>query len=192
MRRSSGESCAPSTSPINPRPTSMASGSTRSSDSTLSLAAAGLPASSDGVPPPARATSFLRIFQPAAQAPQPKQQERQFRHAGKRRQRHSTPPASMIGCELPRICLWNSAPSRASLLARVTISAPEMEIISAGMTVTRPSPMVSTVYVSIALRRSIPCCSTPIRKPAMMLIAVIRMLATASRCVKRDAPSMAP
>ena len=57
----------------------------------------------------------------------------------------STPPASMSGCELPRICLWNSAPRRASLLARVTIRAPEMEIISAGITVTRPSPMVSTV-----------------------------------------------
>jgi hypothetical protein len=50
-----------------------------------------------------------------------------------------------MGCELPKICLWNSAPRRASLKARVTIRAPEMEIISAGITVTRPSPMVSTV-----------------------------------------------
>jgi hypothetical protein len=30
-------------------------------------------------------------------------------------------------------------------LARVTISAPEIEIMSAGITVTRPSPMVNIV-----------------------------------------------
>ena len=33
----------------------------------------------------------------------------------------------------------------AAELARVTIRAPDMEIMSAGITVTRPSPMVSTV-----------------------------------------------
>jgi len=36
------------------------------------------------------------------------------------------------------------------VLARVTIKPPEIEIINAGITVTRPSPMVSTVYVSNA------------------------------------------
>ena len=41
--------------------------------------------------------------------------------------------------------LAKSAPSRASELARVTIRPPEIEIISAGITVTRPSPMVRTV-----------------------------------------------
>ena len=39
---------------------------------------------------------------------------------------------------------------------------------------------------------SMPCCRTPIRKPAMMLMPVMRMLAIASRWVKRDAPSIAP
>ncbi len=56
-----------------------------------------------------------------------------------------TPAASSSGCELPKICRWNSAPRRASELARVTIRPPDIEIISAGITVTRPSPMVRTV-----------------------------------------------
>ena len=42
---------------------------------------------------------------------------------------------------------------------------PEIETISAGITVTRPSPMVRTVYVCSACCRSMPCCSTPIRNP---------------------------
>ena len=69
---------------------------------------------------------------------------------------------------------------------------PDTEIISAGMTVTRPSPIVRMVYVWSAFLSSIPCWSTPIKKPAMMLMLVIKMLAMASRCVKREAPSMEP
>ena len=57
----------------------------------------------------------------------------------------STPLASSSGSDLPKTCFWNSAPSFASELARVTIKPPEIEIISAGITVTSPSPMVSTV-----------------------------------------------
>ena len=40
--------------------------------------------------------------------------------------------------------------------------------------------------------RSMLCCSTPIRNPAMIFTPVMMMLAMASRCVKREAPSMAP
>src|SRR5664279_5069557 len=65
MRRNNGDSWAPSTKPISPSPTSIASGSTLNSDSTLSLALAGMPASA------ASATSFWRIFQPAADAGKP-------------------------------------------------------------------------------------------------------------------------
>ena len=82
----------------------------------------------------------------------------------------STPLARPSGSALPNSCLLNSSPSRFSEPARVTIRPPETEIISAGMTVTRPSPIVRTVYVSSARRKSMPCCSTPIRKPARMLM----------------------
>src|SRR5664279_5639498 len=69
MRRNNGDSWAPSTKPISPSPTSIASGSTLNSDSTLSLALAGLPASAAGAA--VSATSVWRIFQPAADAGKP-------------------------------------------------------------------------------------------------------------------------
>ena len=56
-----------------------------------------------------------------------------------------TPAASSSGCELLNTCFWKSSPNLVSELARVTIKPPEMEIISAGITVTKPSPMVSIV-----------------------------------------------
>jgi hypothetical protein len=59
--------------------------------------------------------------------------------------RTRTPLARNRGCGLPKSCLEKSVPRRSSELARVTIRPPEMEIIRAGMTVTRPSPMVRTV-----------------------------------------------
>jgi hypothetical protein len=40
--------------------------------------------------------------------------------------------------------------------------------------------------------KSMPFSRMPMSRPAMMLMLVIRMLATASRCVNREAPSMAP
>jgi hypothetical protein len=46
---------------------------------------------------------------------------------------------------LPKTCRRNSAPRRDVRAGPVTISPPEIEIISAGITVTSPSPMVSTV-----------------------------------------------
>ncbi len=57
----------------------------------------------------------------------------------------NTPEASNSGCELLNTCRWKSSPNLVSELARVTIKPPEMEIIRAGITVTSPSPMVSTV-----------------------------------------------
>ena len=57
----------------------------------------------------------------------------------------STPPDSIKGCGLLKICFVTSEPSLLSELARVTIRPPETETISAGITVTRPSPMVRTV-----------------------------------------------
>ena len=69
----------------------------------------------------------------------------------------STPPASINGCGLLNTCFFISDPSLLSELARVTIRPPETEIISAGITVTRPSPIVRIVYVASARFRSIPC-----------------------------------
>ena len=103
-----------------------------------------------------------------------------------------TPPARKSGCGFRNSCFRKSLVNVASELARVTIRPPDTEIINAGMTVTRPSPIVRTVYVWSARPSSMPCWNTPIRKPATMLIAVIRMLATESRCVNREAPSIDP
>ena len=83
--------------------------------------------------------------QAAAPSPRPISRNGIVGSPGKAASTTSTPLASNSGCGLPKSCLLKSAPRRSSELARVTIRPPEMEIISAGMTVTRPSPMVSTV-----------------------------------------------
>jgi len=64
---------------------------------------------------------------------------------GKAARASRRPEASSRGCGEPKTCFWKSEPISRSELARVTMRAPEMEIMRAGMTVTRPSPMVRTV-----------------------------------------------
>ena len=75
---------------------------------------------------------------------------------------------------------------------RVVTRAPAIEISSDGIAVTRPSPTVRMVKVARAVVTSIPYWMVPMKMPPMMLINVIRIDATASRCVKRMAPSMEP
>ena len=79
-----------------------------------------------------------------------------------------------------------------SEVARVTTMPPATETSSAGISVTRPSPTVRIVKCESASRNGMPSWKTPIRNPAMMLIAVISMVASESRWLKRAAPSIAP
>ena len=67
----------------------------------------------------------------------------QVRESGQRDQNAARQQQRLRG--LLKTCFWNSAPRLSSEPVRVTIKPPETEIISAGITVTRPSPMVRTV-----------------------------------------------
>ena len=141
MRCKSRELAPPSTSFTRPRPTSTVRGSTWSSASMFSLA--GFSALSVEVL--TAASFFRRMRQPMAPSPPPKARKGMVGKPGNNESATSTPLASSSGSDLPNTWVWNCAPSLESELARVTIKPPEIEIISAGITVTRPSPMVSTV-----------------------------------------------
>ena len=87
--------------------------------------------------------------------------------------------------------LWTVANERDELLRELgravaerfpgSVDPAAVETMRAGIWVTRPSPTVNTVYVFNASVSATPCCRTPINKPATMLIAVIRIVASASR-----------
>ncbi len=141
MRRSKGEFGPPSASPTSPSPTSTASGSTLSRVSTFSRAGS----RSVAAAVTAAAAFAWRILHPRVPRPAPSSRNGILGRPGKPASATSTPAASSSGCDRPNTCWRNSSPKRASALARVTISAPEIEIMSAGITVTSPSPMVSTV-----------------------------------------------
>jgi len=139
MRLSSGEFWPPSTILTRPNPTSIANGSTLSKPSRFSrvvLAALG------GGP---LTSGRVRRRQPPAPNPTPSSRNGMPGMPGRHASTIKTPLASSNGCGLPKICLRKSALNRASEPERVMMRPPETEIISAGTTVTRPSPMVSTV-----------------------------------------------
>ena len=142
IRRSSGEFAPSAMNEIRLTPTSTESGSTRSRSSRFSFGGFGL------APAAVRQQRFAGAFfirQPTVPRPAPSSRNGIFGSPGNSASATSTPLASSSGCDAPKICFWNSTPRRFSELARVTIMPPEMEIISAGITVTRPSPIVSTV-----------------------------------------------
>ena len=138
--RSNGEFCPPSTSCTNPSPTSTASGSTFSRPSRLSFAGAVA-----GAFVFSAVAVFCRMRHAIAPTPPPNTRKGIFGSPGKAAIAISTPEASSRGCALLNTCFWKSTPSLVSELVRVMIKPPEMEIISAGITVTRPSPMVRMV-----------------------------------------------
>ena len=76
--------------------------------------------------------------------------------------------------------------------ARVTISPVAVEISSAGICDTRPSPTVSSAYVETASPGLSPRCTTPMAIPPTRLMATMMSAAMASPLTNLDAPSMAP
>ncbi len=89
-------------------------------------------------------------------------------------------------------CLPSSLPRSVLLPERVTIRAAAIEITSAGIWLTSPSPTVSRVYTSAASITEYPFIATPTAKPPTMFTSVMMMPATASPRTNLPAPSMAP
>ena len=83
-------------------------------------------------------------------------------------------------------------PMSDSAFDRVTIMPVDTAISSAGICETRPSPMVSSVYVLIASPSCMPRWIMPIAMPPTMLMMMIRMPAIASPFTNFEAPSIAP
>ena len=79
-----------------------------------------------------------------------------------------------------------------SLEPFVTRIPVDIEIISEGIELTRPSPIVRMEYVFIAVFTSIPCLITPIAIPPIRFVAVIIRPAVASPFTYLVAPSIAP
>ena len=79
-----------------------------------------------------------------------------------------------------------------SVAARVTMMPVAVEISSAGICATRPSPIDSSEKVERASPKVMPCCSMPIAMPPRMLIETMMMPAMASPLTNFEAPSIAP
>jgi len=93
---------------------------------------------------------------------------------------------------LPRSWLCVSAERLPSPEARLTMRPAAVEMRSAGIWLTRPSPMESSVNVCAASAGPIPCCATPMMSPPTMLMPVMTRPAMASPRTNFEAPSMAP
>ena len=78
------------------------------------------------------------------------------------------------------------------LAERVTRMPVAVEISSAGICATRPSPIVSSEKWWIASENDMRCCITPTTMPPMRLIATMITPATASPLTNFEAPSIAP
>ena len=76
--------------------------------------------------------------------------------------------------------------------ARLTTIPAAVDIKSAGICDTRPSPIVRIVYVVAASNAVMPFCNVPIISPPSILIAVIISPATASPLTNLLAPSIDP
>ncbi len=89
-------------------------------------------------------------------------------------------------------CPVSSVPRSALALERVTIRAAAIEITKLGIWLVSPSPMVSLVKTSAVWPAGQPFSIMPTANPPAMLIAVMRMPATASPRTNLLAPSIAP
>ncbi len=90
------------------------------------------------------------------------------------------------------IWLARSWPRFDSPTERVTMMPVAVEISSAGIWLTRPSPTVSSEKCWIASEKPIPCWKTPTARPPSRLIITIRTAAIASPFTNFEAPSIAP
>ena len=96
---------------------------------------------------------------------------------------------------LPKICMPSSAPSDepgSSDATRVTSNPAAVDITSAGICVTRPSPIVSKPYFFSASPALMSRCRTPTARPPRRFTAVITSPATTSPFTNFIAPSIAP
>ena len=88
-----------------------------------------------------------------------------------------------------RVRSWPNEPSDA---ARVTMIPVAVEISSAGIWVTMPSPIVRSVKRDAASGSDIPFWAIPMTRPPMMLMKTMMIAAIASPRTNLDAPSIAP
>lgn len=79
-----------------------------------------------------------------------------------------------------------------SAVDRVTTMPVATESSSAGICVTRPSPIVSRLNRSSASAGDMPICIMPMTKPPMRLMTVMTMPAIASPLTNFEPPSIAP
>lgn len=103
------------------------------------------------------------------------------------------PPATTAGtCQFD--VSWRDSRSAVVSVAppRDSSSAAAIEVISAGICVTSPSPMVRREYVSNASEIGMECTSTPAASPTKRLISVMISPAMASPLTNFDAPSSEP
>ena len=102
------------------------------------------------------------------------------------------PDAIHIGRVWRPTCSMTASETLFRLDELVTMMPAAVEITSAGIWVTSPSPTVRTVYSESARVIGIPRCTTPMKMPPTMLMAVIRSPAIASPRTNLAAPSIAP
>ena len=104
----------------------------------------------------------------------------------------AAPSSSALGCA--KIWLTMSTPRGLAFSepTRVTMTPDVMEISSAGIWPTRPSPIVRMPKRFTHQPTSCPNISMPMRMPPMMLIDVMMMPAMASPFTNFIAPSIAP
>ena len=188
MRRSKGESCAPSTSPTRPSPTSMASGSTLSRPP-------GSPAPRPAWPPPGP-RAWLRSLAPHASIPpSPRRRPAAGTESwarGKRGQRHQHARRQQ-----QRLGASEDLPVK--FRSQLAVGAGARNDQAAG---NRNHERRNHRHQAVADGQDRVGFERLAKVHAMLqnadqesgddIDAVIRMLATASRCVKREAPSMAP
>ena len=79
-----------------------------------------------------------------------------------------------------------------SAVARVTTMPVDTDSSSAGICVTRPSPMVSRLNRCSDSPADMPICIIPMTKPPIRLMTVMMMPAIASPLTNFDPPSIAP
>ena len=104
------------------------------------------------------------------------------------------PEAAINALGRPNSCCPISAPRllSSSVRTRVTIIPAVMEINSAGICETNPSPIVKIEYSCKASPAAMPRCVIPIIKPPKILTTMIIMPAIASPLTNFIAPSIAP
>jgi hypothetical protein len=101
-------------------------------------------------------------------------------------------PAIWSACRDWVSCLLAALPRSPSAVERVTMMPLETESSSAGIWVTRPSPMVSRLNRSTASAGAMPIWTTPMMMPPTRLMTVMMMPAMASPLTNFDPPSIAP